>query len=32
LYLPSEDRICWDGRDTREVDSRELLSHAAIVF
>jgi ATP-binding cassette, subfamily B, bacterial len=32
LYLPSEGRVCWDGRDTREVDSRELLSHAAIVF
>ena len=32
LYLPSEGRVCWDGRDTREVDSRELLSHTAIVF
>src|SRR6202035_3429483 len=32
LYLPSAGRVCWDGRDTREVDSRELLSHAAIVF
>jgi ATP-binding cassette, subfamily B, bacterial len=32
LYLPSQGRVCWDGRDTREVDSRELLSHAAIVF
>jgi ATP-binding cassette, subfamily B, bacterial len=32
LYLPSDGRVCWDGRDTREVDSRELLSHAAIVF
>ena len=32
LYLPSEGRVCWDGRDTREVDRRELLSHAAIVF
>ncbi len=32
LYLPSEGRICWDGRDTREADSRELLSRTAIVF
>ena len=32
LYLPSRGRVCWDGRDTREVDSRELLSHTAIVF
>ena len=32
LYLPSEGRVCWDGRDTREVDSRDLLSRAAIVF
>ena len=32
LYLPSEGRVCWDGRDTREVDSRELLGHTAIVF
>ena len=32
LYLPGEGRVCWDGRDTREVDSRELLSHTAIVF
>jgi ATP-binding cassette subfamily B protein len=32
LYLPSHGRICWDGRDTREVDRRELLSHTAIVF
>jgi hypothetical protein len=32
LYLPCEGRVCWDGRDTREVDSRELLSRAAIVF
>jgi ABC-type multidrug transport system fused ATPase/permease subunit len=32
LYLPSSGRVCWDGRDTREVDGRELLSHAAIVF
>ena len=21
LYLPSRGRVCWDGRDTREVDS-----------
>jgi ATP-binding cassette, subfamily B, bacterial len=32
LYLPSRGRVCWNGRDTREVDSRELLSHTAIVF
>ena len=32
LYLPIKGRVCWNGRDTREVDSRELLSHAAIVF
>jgi ABC-type multidrug transport system fused ATPase/permease subunit len=32
LYLPSEGRVCWDGRDTRAVDSRELLSRTAIVF
>ena len=32
LYLPSEGRVCWGGRDTREVDSRELLGHTAIVF
>src|SRR6266496_2135944 len=32
LYLPSAGRVCWDGRDTREVESRELLSHTAIVF
>jgi len=32
LYLPSRGRVCWDGTDTREVDSRELLSHTAIVF
>ncbi|HEV2251554.1 MAG TPA: ABC transporter ATP-binding protein [Streptosporangiaceae bacterium] len=32
LYLPCDGRVCWDGRDTREVDSRELLSRTAIVF
>jgi ABC-type multidrug transport system fused ATPase/permease subunit len=32
LYLPNEGRVCWDGRDTREVPSRELLAHSAIVF
>ena len=32
LYLPTEGRVCWDGRDTREVPSRELLSCSAIVF
>ncbi len=32
LYLPTEGRVCWDGRDTREVPSRELLSRSAVVF
>ena len=32
LYLPSEGRVCWDGRDTRDVDRRELLGRTAIVF
>ena len=32
LYLPSEGRVCWGGRDTSEVDSRELLSRTAVVF
>jgi ABC-type multidrug transport system fused ATPase/permease subunit len=32
LYLPCEGRVCWDGRDTREVDRRELLAHTAVVF
>jgi ATP-binding cassette subfamily B protein len=32
LYLPSQGRVCWDGRDTRDVDSRELLAHTAVVF
>jgi len=32
LYLPDEGRVCWDGRDTREVDRRELLGHTAVVF
>jgi ATP-binding cassette, subfamily B, bacterial len=32
LYLPCEGRACWDGRDTREVDRRELLAHTAVVF
>jgi ATP-binding cassette, subfamily B, bacterial len=32
LYLPSEGRVCWDGRDTRDVDRRELLAHTAVVF
>jgi ATP-binding cassette, subfamily B, bacterial len=32
LYLPSEGRVCWDERDTREVDRRELLAHTAVVF
>jgi ATP-binding cassette subfamily B protein len=32
LYLPTEGRVYWDGRDTCEVPSRELLSRSAIVF
>src|SRR5262249_10435009 len=32
LYLPSEGRICWDGRDTRDMDRRELLAHTAVGF
>jgi ATP-binding cassette subfamily B protein len=32
LYLPTSGRIRWDGTDTREVESRVLLSRAAIVF
>jgi ATP-binding cassette, subfamily B, bacterial len=32
LYLPSDGRVCWDGRDTRDVDRRELLGRTAIVF
>jgi ATP-binding cassette, subfamily B, bacterial len=32
LYLPSEGRVCWDGRDTRDVDRRELLGQTAVVF
>lgn len=32
LYLPSSGRVCWAGRDTREVDRRSLLGHAAVVF
>jgi ATP-binding cassette subfamily B protein len=32
LYLPTEGRICWNGTDTRDVDSRELLSYSAIIF
>src|SRR5262249_628452 len=32
LYLPSQGRVCWDGRDTRDVDRRELLAHTAVVF
>src|SRR5262249_17523412 len=30
--LASEGRICWDGRDTRDVDRRQLLAHTAVVF
>src|SRR5215470_9342125 len=32
LYLPCEGQVCWDERDTREVDRRELLAHTAVVF
>jgi ATP-binding cassette, subfamily B, bacterial len=32
LYLPGEGRVCWDGRDTREVDWREVLGQTAVVF
>jgi ATP-binding cassette, subfamily B, bacterial len=32
LYLPSDGRVCWNGRDTRDVDRRELLARTAVVF
>jgi ATP-binding cassette subfamily B protein len=32
LYLPDEGTVCWNGRDTREADNRELLAQSAIVF
>jgi ATP-binding cassette, subfamily B, bacterial len=32
LYLPTSGTITWDGTDTRDVDSRHLLSRTAIVF
>ena len=32
LYLPSAGRVCWDGRDTRDVDRRSLLGCTAVVF
>jgi ATP-binding cassette, subfamily B, bacterial len=32
LYVPNEGRILWDGRDTRDVDRRELLGRTAIIF
>ena len=32
LYLPGEGQVCWDGRDTRELDRRGLLSRSAVVF
>jgi ATP-binding cassette subfamily B protein len=32
LYLPCEGRVCWDERDTREVNRRQLLAHTAVVF
>src|SRR6516162_11064108 len=30
LCLPGEGRVSWDGRDTREVDRRGLLSRSAV--
>jgi ATP-binding cassette subfamily B protein len=32
LYLPTAGRVCWDGRDTRDVDRRSLLDCTAVVF
>ena len=32
LYLPTAGRVCWDGRDTRDVDRRSLLGCTAVVF
>jgi ATP-binding cassette subfamily B protein len=32
LYLPASGTITWDGTDTRDACSRELLSRTAIVF
>jgi ATP-binding cassette subfamily B protein len=32
LYLPSSGRVCWDGRDTRDVDRGSLLGCTAVVF
>jgi ATP-binding cassette subfamily B protein len=32
LYLPSAGRVCWDGRDTRDMDRRSLLDCSAVVF
>jgi len=32
LYLPTGGRVCWDGRDTRDVDRRSLLGCTAVVF
>lgn len=32
LYVPTSGTITWDGTDTRDADSRELLSRTAIVF
>jgi ATP-binding cassette, subfamily B, bacterial len=32
LYLPTTGRVCWDGRDTRDVDRRSLLGCTAVVF
>jgi len=32
LYVPTAGRVCWGGRDTRDVPSRDLLARSAIVF
>jgi ATP-binding cassette, subfamily B, bacterial len=32
LYLPTGGRVCWDGRDTRDMDRRSLLGCSAVVF
>jgi ATP-binding cassette subfamily B protein len=32
LYLPTGGRVCWDGRDTRDMDRGSLLGCSAVVF
>jgi ATP-binding cassette subfamily B protein len=32
LYVPTSGRVCWDGRDTRDMDRRALLGGTAVVF